>query len=169
MFNNQLKITEMEKSIYLIRRFSFAVIAVVLCLLPGSMFVNVQAQAADKEQTTSAVSSGENSQCRNLADFLRKEYVNKSKPDKDRNIRMIGVKEENAFSQALKVCEKLKAQRTGSENDDLIYELPGGLGRIVLHEVYQNDIFVRLTFVTGCTRLPFTELWYVSLEYYNKQ
>jgi hypothetical protein len=63
----------------------------------------------------------------------------------------------------------LKAKKLDSKGDDLIYQLPDGLGTIVIHEVYSEGIFLKMSFVTDCNELPFSEIRYVSLKRYNEE
>jgi hypothetical protein len=108
-------------------------------------------------------------ECENLDGFLKKEYLKTSKAGDTCNVRITGLQEKDALPKALEVCAKLKARRISSNNAELVYQLPGGLGHIIIQEVYEGDLFIRLTFDTGCNSLPFTELRLVSLKYYNSK
>ncbi len=104
--------------------------------------------------------------CENLSEFFKKEYRTGKTED---NSRIIGLKKEDALSKAVGICIRLKGKQIPSDGDDLVYELPDGLGRIIIQEVFKDGIYTRLTLDTGCNNLPFTELRLVSLHYYNSK
>jgi hypothetical protein len=114
------------------------------------------------------VSTADDEQCLSLAAFLQEEFAKNTQPLKDNPaVRLFGLQEKDAVMKALSLCIKLKANKIENEGDDLIYELPDGLGRIIIQEVYKDDIFLKVKLVTGCDKLPFTEIRYVSLSFYN--
>jgi len=84
-------------------------------------------------------------------------------------VRLYGLQKKDALQKALNLCAKLKAKKSDATGDDVVYELPYSLGTIVMHEVYNNGIFLKLTFHTCCNKLPFYELWYVTLKKYNQR
>ncbi|MDR3250236.1 MAG: hypothetical protein LBT42_01030 [Tannerella sp.] len=144
---------------------------VVTCMLFGSISATGQVQATSNVYTQTAPQSDRQnvSACVNLAEFLKKEFAVNSKPGKDENTQIVGVQENNAIPEALKLCGKLKAKRISADNDDLVYELPDGLGRMTVHEVYKDNLHLELYFDTQCNGLPFTKVRYVSLSFYNRQ
>jgi hypothetical protein len=145
----------------------FIAVACALCLTFGGVSSPVQAQdrlsvtKADKEETRA---------CKNLADFLSEEFSKNTKAlENAPSARLYGIQEKDAAAKALSVCARLKAKKLDAGGDSLIYQLPDGLGTIVIDEVYDDGVFLRMSFVTDCDRLPFSEIRYVSLKRYHKE
>ncbi|MDR0711523.1 MAG: hypothetical protein LBF67_04150 [Prevotellaceae bacterium] len=144
---------------------SIIALTVMFCSFFAGASAENQAGASQAQGAPAAESSAP---CKNLGEFLSREYLNLSKPDTGKAARIIGVQEKDAIRKALEVCAKLKAKRVKSDGEDLVYELPEKAGSIVVQEVYDGSLFVRLTLKTDCT-LPFAELRYVSLKHYNSK
>ncbi len=138
-------------------------LAIILALL----FTNLSANNIPKAATMAQSMSIEKSSCENLSEFLKDEYLKDGKAKG--NIRIIGVQEKDALAKAINVCAKLNAKQITSNSDDLVYQLPDGLGHIILQEVYEGNLFIRMTFDSACRNLPFIELHFVSLKYYNSK
>ncbi|GHT26747.1 hypothetical protein FACS189432_01750 [Bacteroidia bacterium] len=145
----------------------FIALAILFCLLSSNF--TAQSQTHESHDSAQNVSVTEDGQCVNLGKFLQDEFSKNSKVLKDNHtIRIVGVQEKDAIVRALNICIKLKANEADSDGKDLIYELPDGLGSIVIQEVKKNDIYLKVKLITACDKLPFTEIWYVSLSRYNK-
>jgi hypothetical protein len=142
-------------------------IAVTVGLLFAN--ANIQAQTGRKQDGASRTESAtEKKECRNLADFLKAEFRGKTKTEEENpKVRLYGLQEKDAMQKALDLCAKLKAKEVKNDSGDLLYELPEGLGTVILQEVDKDGIFLKLTFATDCESLPFNELWYVTLNRYN--
>ncbi|MDR2383675.1 MAG: hypothetical protein LBD76_07335 [Prevotellaceae bacterium] len=137
-----------------------------LCL----MLYNTAAEAQNVHTATSDKDSAETLNCRNLAKFLDEEFLQSTASMKNNvSARLYGLQEKDAMAKALAVCAKLKAKKLQTESEDLLFQLPEGLGTIVIHEVYDDGVFLKMSFVTDCNRLSYDEIWYVSLKRYNKQ
>jgi hypothetical protein len=144
----------------------FLAVTCAFCLaLTG---VSLPAQTLNWLSATNA-NNVETKKCENLANFLSAEFSKNTKElEGVPSARLYGVQEKDATAKALNVCARLKAKKLDSKGDDLIYQLPDGLGTIVIHEVYNEGIFLKMSFVTDCNKLPFSEIWYVSLKRYNE-
>jgi hypothetical protein len=145
-----------------------AILAIMFCLLSCSFTVQAQSQTGQSNGSIQSVNVAEDGQCLDLGAFLQEEFSKNSKPLKSNPaVRLLGLQEKDAVKKALNLCIKLKATEMESAGDDLIYELPNGLGSIVIREVYRDDIFLKLKLETACDKLPFVEIWYVGLKRYN--
>lgn len=111
--------------------------------------------------------TGSTDECLNLEEFLRKEFATTTKPVKENpGERIYGIQQKDAMTRALNVCAKLKARQVPADGEDIIYELPGQLGKVTIHELTGSDRFLRLTFDTKC-KVTFNDIHFVSLKYYN--
>jgi len=128
-----------------------------LTVMLGLMFTNLSASNLPE--------------CEKLSEMLKEEYLKTSKPYNDSgSIRIIGLQEHDALGRALNVCVRAGAKRISSDSVDLVYQLPGESGRIIVREVEGDEnLFIRLIFETECKNLPFYELRFVSLRYYNSR
>lgn len=139
----------------------------MFCFLLWSSLDDTKSNSSERERNEIQTDAGKNTPCRNLSEFLKKEFQSVTKPLKDKpSKRLYGVQQKDAMTQALKVCAKLKAKQVNSDNDDMVYDLPDGFGKIIIRESSGEHIFLNLIFVTECV-LPFTEIEFVSLKYYN--
>lgn len=144
---------------------------VVLSLLFGSLMVQEKLNDNRKTDLREEVylTKG-NDLCKNLEEYLTKEFSKGTKPLKDNaSVRVFGLQEKDAVVKALELCSRLNAKKEESESEDLVYKLPDGLGSIVIQEVYEDEIFLKLSFITDCKELPFTGIWYVSLKRYHQR
>jgi hypothetical protein len=145
----------------------FIAVACALCLASSGISLSAQTQDrlseknADKEETNA---------CKNLANFLSEEFSKNTKASESApSARLYGIQEKDAAAKALNVCARLKAKKVNTGDDGMTFQLPDGLGTIVIHEVYDDGIFLKMSFVTDCDRLPFSEIRYVSLQRYHKE
>lgn len=160
----------MKKSIL---RGGLIAFAVLLGLPDGSAALEAQPkeaarQVADAGSTRAANNS---SKCKNLANFLSSEYRSNTKPLKGNDsVRLLGLQEKDAEAKALELAIKLNAKPLDVASNDLHYQLPDGLGSIVVRAIYDDSgVFVKLTLAAKCEKLLFTELWFVSLKRYNRE
>ncbi|MDR1370677.1 MAG: hypothetical protein LBJ72_11235 [Dysgonamonadaceae bacterium] len=159
----------MKKSIF---RGGIIAFAILLGLLVGNIAFEAQTKnSVQKAAGESAYVVNDDEQCKNLGDFLKKEYLSNTRPLKENSaVRLFGLQEKDASGKAIELAIKLKAKKIEVEGDYLYYQLPDGLKSIVIRDVYDdNGVFVKLTLVTGCQNLPFTELWFVSLSRYDRR
>ncbi len=138
-----------------------------LIIIFGSLFAKPLVQNLPEIKSTAQSISKEKTPCENLDEFLKKEYRNTGKTED--NVRIIGLQEKDALPKALEVCAKLKAKQVSSSSDKLIFQLPGELGYIIVCQVYEDSLYIRLILDTGCGSLPFTELRFISLKDYNRK
>jgi hypothetical protein len=146
----------------------FTIMAIMFCLLSCSFTAQAQAQTNHVSDASTSVNVTENDQCFNLEAFLQQEFSKSAKPLKDNPaVRLLGLQKKDAIVKALNLCIKLKTTEKESTDGNLVYELPDGLGSIIIQEVYKDNIFLKVKLVTGCQKLPFVEIWYLSLKRYN--
>ncbi|MDR2814512.1 MAG: hypothetical protein LBB79_07675 [Prevotellaceae bacterium] len=143
-----------------------ATLTAMFCIFFAASVTNA---AGNHQDTGAYAAAAKATPCDNLGDFLKKEYLKASKPGTDSSVRIVGLQEKDALPKALEVCAKLKAKRILSGNDDLAYELPDGVGTITIREVFDGNRYVQVALQTSCKGLPFSELWFVSLKYYNSK
>lgn len=106
--------------------------------------------------------------CKDLSETLTEEITKESKKDpEDSTIRIVGCPEDDAYPKALGLCTKLNAKKKNIYASEDIYSLPNDLGSIILQKIYNDSIFIRMSFVTLCKDIPFQEIEYVSLKYYD--
>ena len=107
--------------------------------------------------------------CKDLGQILTQEITKESKKDpEDSTIRIVGCLEDDACFKALSLCTKLNAKKKNIYASEDVYSLPNNLGNIILQKVYNDSIFIRISFATPCKDIPFREIEYVSLKYYNE-
>lgn len=107
--------------------------------------------------------------CEGLNQILNEEIMRKSKiHSSDSTVRIIGCQEKDAYSKALNLCIKLNAKKKNGYSSEEVFSLPSDLGSIIVQEIYNDSIFLRISFATSCENIPFQEIEYVSLKYYNK-
>ena len=156
----------MKKSIF---SGGFFVLAILFCLSATDFTVQARLPINQSHDSALNVSVTDEGQCVHLGKFLQEEFAKNSKPLKGSpEIRIVGVQEKDAIVKALNLCIKLKASEIKSNGNDLIYDLPDGLGSIIIQEIKNDDVFRKVKLITGCEKLPFVEIWYVSLKFYNK-
>lgn len=115
------------------------------------------------------VYSYQSNTCKDLSQILTEEIIKKSKKDPvDYTIRVVGCQEDDAHSRALSLCAKLNAKKKIIYASEDVYSLPDDLGSIIIQKVYNDSIFIRISFATLCKDIPFQEIEYVSLKYYNE-
>lgn len=111
----------------------------------------------------------ESEPCEDLNQILNEEIMRKSKiHSSDSTVRIIGCQERDAYSRALNLCIKLNAKKKNGYSSEDVFSLPDNLGSIIVQEIYNDSIFLRVSFATSCYNIPFQEIEYVSLKYYNK-
>lgn len=153
-------------------RMNMAIISALFCLLTASacgqttspdkpVGEDIRNEISDSKSTSDA--------CTKLGEFLVKELspVTKQVKDSPRE-RLYGLQQKDAMAKALGICIKLKAEETTSASEDIIYNLPDNLGKIVIHTYSENNMYLRMTFETKCA-LPFNTIHFVSNSYANSK
>ena len=107
--------------------------------------------------------------CKDLSLILTEEITKESKKDpEDSTIRIVRCQEDDAYSKAFRLCTKLNAKKKNIYASEDVYSLPDDLGSIILQKVYNDSIFIRISFATLCNDIPFQEIKYVNLKYYDE-
>lgn len=146
------------------------VLTVIISLfcLPGWSSAGLTDNSSKRIQNEIQVQAGDESPCYNLSEFLKKEFQSVTKPRHEKpKKRLYGIQKKDAMTKALQICAKLKATPEDTDDEDMIYRLPDGLGNIILRESSKEHVFLYLIFDTECD-LPYTEIKFVSIEYYNE-